>query len=153
MPINNQIIMIEIRNPGGDISFLIFTRKEIETKRIRKEIKTIISRLNHFLSFLSNIQQKRNWNKNPGKEIKTKNISNISFIQHNAGLQLVDFFTNGRPGLYWYIEILCWYIEIFKLNKRLNKFSFYSAKYWKGKIRSHLNDMFVVSISFLLFLI
>ena len=157
MPINNQIIMIEIRNPGGDISFPIFTRKEIETKRIRKEIKTIISRLNHFLSFLSNIQQKRNWNKNPGKEIKTKNISfyrlNISFIQHNAGLQLVDFFTNGRPGIYWYIEILCWYIEIFKLNKRLNNFSFYSAKYWKGKIRSHLNDMFVVSISFLLFLI
>ena len=44
-----------IRNPGRDISFPIFTRKEIETKRIRKEIKTIISRLNHFLSFLSNI--------------------------------------------------------------------------------------------------
>ena len=49
-----------IRNPGRDISFPIFTRKEIETKRIRKEIITIISRLNHFLSFLSNIQQKRN---------------------------------------------------------------------------------------------
>ena len=44
-----------LRNPGRDISFPIFTRKEIETKRIRKEIKTIISRLNHFLSFLSNI--------------------------------------------------------------------------------------------------
>ena len=43
------------RNPGRDSSFPIFTRKEIETKRIRKEIKTIISRLNHFLSFLSNI--------------------------------------------------------------------------------------------------
>ena len=44
-----------LRYPGRDISFPIFTRKEIETKRIRKEIKTIISRLNHFLSFLSNI--------------------------------------------------------------------------------------------------
>ena len=33
-------------NPGRDISFPIFTRKEIETKRITKEIKTIISRLN-----------------------------------------------------------------------------------------------------------
>ena len=38
------------------------------------------------------------------------------------------------------------------MNKRLNKFSFYSAKYWKGKIRSHLNDIYVVSISFLFFL-
>ena len=36
-------------------SFPIFTWKEIETKRIRKEIKTIISHLNHILSFLSNI--------------------------------------------------------------------------------------------------
>ena len=48
-----------VRNPGRDISFPIFTRKEIETKRVRKEIKTIISRLNHFLSFLSNIVE--NW--------------------------------------------------------------------------------------------
>ena len=40
-----------VRNPGRDIS----SRKEIETKRIRKEIKTIISRLNDFLCFLSNI--------------------------------------------------------------------------------------------------
>ena len=42
---------------------------------------------------------------------------------------------------------------MFKLNKRLNKFYFYSAKYWKGNIRSRLNDIFVVSISFLVFLI
>ena len=41
---------------------------------------------------------------------------------------------------------------MFKLNKRLNKFYFYSAKYWKGKI-SRLNDIFVVLISFLFFLI
>ena len=33
-----------LRNPGRDIYFPIFTRKEIKTKRIRKEIKTIISR-------------------------------------------------------------------------------------------------------------
>ena len=39
----------------------------------------------------------------------------------------------------------------FKLNKQLNKFYFYSARYWKGKIRSHLNDIFVVSFSFLFF--
>ena len=30
-----------IRNPGRDISFLIYTRKEFETKRIRKEINNI----------------------------------------------------------------------------------------------------------------
>ena len=68
------------------------------------------------------------------------------------GSNWLIFFTNGRPGIYWYIEILCWYVEIFKLNKRFNKFSFYSAKYWEGKIRSRLNDIFIVSISFLFFL-
>ena len=51
----NKWTLLALRNPGRDISFPIFTRKEIETIRIRKEIKTIISRLNHFLSFLSNI--------------------------------------------------------------------------------------------------
>ena len=40
--------------------FPIFTRKEIVTKRIRKEIKTIVSRLNDLSSFLSNIEQNRN---------------------------------------------------------------------------------------------
>ena len=49
-----------IRNPGRDISFPIFTRYEVETKRIGKEIKTIISRLNDLSSFLSNIEQNRN---------------------------------------------------------------------------------------------
>ena len=44
-----------LRNPGRDSSIPIFTRKEIETKRIRKEIKTITSRLSDLLSFLSNI--------------------------------------------------------------------------------------------------
>ena len=39
------------------------------------------------------------------------------------------------------------------MNKRLNKFSFYSAKYWKGNIKSRLNDIFIVLISFLFFLI
>ena len=47
-------------NPGRDISFPIFTRKEVETKRIGKESKTIISRLNDLSSFLSNIEQNRN---------------------------------------------------------------------------------------------
>ena len=32
-------------------------------------------------------------------------------------------------------------------------FNFYPAKYWKGKIRRLLNDIFVVLISFLFFLI
>ena len=29
----------------------------------------------------------------------------------------------------------------FKLNKRLNKFCFYSTKYWREEIRSRLNDI------------
>ena len=103
-----------LRNPGRDISFPIFTRKEIETKRIRKEIKTIISRLNHFLSFLSNIVEKKlkqeYWNRNQNK----KNISfyrlNISFIQHNAGLQLVDFFS--PMGGQEYIDISRYFVDI-----------------------------------------
>ena len=61
-----------MRNPGRDMSFPIFIRKEIETKRIRKEIKTIISRLNHFLSFLSNIIEKKlkqeSWKGNQNKK-------------------------------------------------------------------------------------
>ena len=50
-----EVIYSLTTDPGRDISFPIFTRKEIETKRINKEIKAIISRLNHVLSFLSNI--------------------------------------------------------------------------------------------------
>ena len=38
------------------------------------------------------------------------------------------------------------------MNSRLNKFYLF-CKYWKGKIRNRLNDIFVVSISFLYFLI
>ena len=37
---------------------------------------------------------------------------------------------------------------MFKSHKRLYKFYFYSAKYWKGKIRSRLNDIFVVLFCF-----
>ena len=48
-------IFWKLRNPGRDISFPIFTRK-----RIGKEIKTIISRLNDLSSFLSNIEQNSN---------------------------------------------------------------------------------------------
>ena len=52
-----------------------------------------------------------------------------------------------------YIDISRYYVDISRSLKRLNKFSLYSAKYWKGKIRSHLNDIFIVSIPFLFFLI
>ena len=55
----NKVFKRYLRNPGRDISFPIFTRKQIETKIIRKEIKTIISSLNHFLSFLSNILEQK----------------------------------------------------------------------------------------------
>ena len=56
-----------------------------------------------------------------------------------------------------YIDISRYYVYISRslsgTNDLINKFSFYSAKYWKGKIRSRLNDIFIVSISFLFFLI
>ena len=39
------------------------------------------------------------WKGNQNKNISFYRL-NISFIQHNAGLQLVDFITNGRPGIY-----------------------------------------------------
>ena len=70
-----QSVFCFLRNPGRDISFPIFTRKEVETKRIGKEIKTIISRLNDLSSFLSNTEQNRNSNKKIRTEIKTTNIS------------------------------------------------------------------------------
>ena len=41
-----QVMNAINKEPGRDISFPTFTRKKIETKIIRKEIKTIISRLN-----------------------------------------------------------------------------------------------------------
>ena len=109
-----------LRNPGRDISFPIFTRKEIETKRIRKEIKTIISRLNHFLSFLSNKVEKklkREYLKENQKKKKKKKISffrlNISFIQHNAGLQLVVFFHQ------WEARNILIYRDIMLINRDL----------------------------------
>ena len=40
---NKKQIPCLMRNPGRDIYFPIFIRKAIETKRIRKEIKTIKS--------------------------------------------------------------------------------------------------------------
>ena len=54
-----KVFRTHIRNTGRDISFPIFTRKEVETKKIGKEIKTIISRLNDLSSYLSNIELKQ----------------------------------------------------------------------------------------------
>ena len=96
LKISRYLLLTLLRNRGRDISFPIFTRKEIETKRIRKEIKTKISRLNHFLSFLFQYIAEKKLKQEYWKENQNKNISiyrlNISIIQHNAGLQLVDFF-------------------------------------------------------------
>ena len=52
---------------------------------------------------LRNIAEKKlkqeYWKGNQNKHISFYRL-NISFIQHNARLQLVDFITNGRPGIY-----------------------------------------------------
>ena len=101
--INKTYLVVYLRNPGRDFSFPIFTRKEIEIKKIRKEIKTIISRFT--TSYISSIfSRKEIETRILERKSKQKNISfyrlNISFIQHDAGLQLVDFLTNWRPGTY-----------------------------------------------------
>ena len=46
--------------PRKGHSFSNIYRKKIVTKRIRKEIKAIVSRLNDLSSFLSNTEQNRN---------------------------------------------------------------------------------------------
>ena len=54
-----------------------------------------------------------------------------------------------------YIDLTRYYVvksSYIKLKKRLNKFYLF-CKYRKGKIRSRVNDIFIVSISFLYFLI
>ena len=106
-----------IRKPGRDISFPIFTRKEIETKRIRKEIKTIISRSNHFLSFLSNIVEKKlkqeYWKGNQNKKKISFYRLNILFIQHNARHQLVDLFHQ------WEARNILIYRDIMLINRDL----------------------------------
>ena len=99
-----QMSVYRVRNPGRDISFPIFTRKEIETKRIRKEIKTIISRLNHFLSFLSNILEKKlkqeYWKGNQNKKISRFIDLIYRLFKIMLGSNWLIFFTNGKPGIY-----------------------------------------------------
>ena len=46
--------------PEGTFPFQYLSEKKLKQKRIGKEIKTIISRLNDLFSFLSNIEQNRN---------------------------------------------------------------------------------------------
>ena len=67
------------------------------------------------------------------------------------------------PVKFWedllFFSILCRFLFLLqisdyhhlKLNKRFNKFYLF-CKYWKGKIRSRLNEIFIVSISFSVFL-
>ena len=91
-------------NPGRDISFPILTRKEIETKIIRKEIKTIISRLNHFLSFFPIYSRKEIETRILERKSKQKISRYIDLIYRLFNIMLgsnwLIFFTNGRPGIY-----------------------------------------------------
>ena len=47
-----------IWNPGRDISFLIFIRKEIETRKLERKSKQQISRLNDLLYRLNDIRSR-----------------------------------------------------------------------------------------------
>ena len=76
-----------IRNPGRDISFPIFTRKEIETKRLGKETKTISRLIGRHLPFpiLSRI------------EIKTRKLERKSKQQISRLNNLSSSFSNHTP--------------------------------------------------------
>ena len=104
-----------LRNPGRDISFPIFTRKEIETKTTRKEIKTIISRVNHFLSFLFQYITEKKLKQEYWKGNQNKNISfyrlYLSFIQHN------DWLIFSPMGGQEYIDISRHYVDISRFLK------------------------------------
>ena len=54
-----------------------------------------------------------------------------------------------------YIDISRYYVVKSRFLSCTNDFKFHfdSAKFWKGKIRCRLNDIFIVSFSFLIFLI
>ena len=47
--------MLKVRNPGRDISFPIFIRKEIETRKLERKSKQKISRLIDLLYRLNDI--------------------------------------------------------------------------------------------------
>ena len=47
--------MSEVRNSGRDISFPIFIRKEIETRKLERKSKQQMSRLNDLLYSLNDI--------------------------------------------------------------------------------------------------
>ena len=50
----------ELRNPGRDISFPMFIRKEIETRKLERKSKQKISRLIDFLYRLNDIISREN---------------------------------------------------------------------------------------------
>ena len=93
----------KVRNPGRDISFPIFTRKEIEIKIIRKEIKTIISRLNLIFPFQYIAEKKLKqeyWKGNQNKKISRVFDLIYRLFKIMLGSNCLIFFTNGRPGIY-----------------------------------------------------
>ena len=53
--VNNISSFVVVRNPGRDISFPIFIRKEIETRKLERKSKQKISRLIDLLYRLNDI--------------------------------------------------------------------------------------------------
>ena len=61
--VRDRTICRNLRNPGRDISFPIFIRKEIETRKLEQKISRLIDllyRLNDIISRLNDIK----WNGN-----------------------------------------------------------------------------------------
>ena len=50
-----DVCVLFLRNPGRDISFPLFIRKEIETRKLERKSKQQISRLNDLLYHFSDI--------------------------------------------------------------------------------------------------
>ena len=78
-------------------------------------------------------------------------------MENNKNKKSVKF-QGDMLNFFYFIQVF-----VFTRNHHLNKFHFYSAKYWKGKIRSRLNDiryllfpffsvfLYLISILFFLF--
>ena len=140
----------------GTFLFQYLPEKKLKQKKKKQNWK--INQNNNITfkrlsSFLSNIEQNRNLNKKIRTEIKTTNISfkqlSSSFPNHPKYFS-GDYTSQWLARIILFNEILCCLIEILKLNKRLNKFYLF-CKYWKGKIRSRLNDIFLFQFLFCIY--
>ena len=92
---NIGIYKAELRNPGRDISFQYLQKRNRNKKNYKgNQNNNIMFKPLLIFSFQYIAEKKLKqeyWKGNQNKNISFYRL-NISFIQHNAGLRLVDFF-------------------------------------------------------------